>query len=173
MTNTIAVTQPMIRPGVVSDATAIAALIHSLASGFLEFPDGRGTEPFWQSISASEQAVRLTDPRFDYLVAVMEAELVGVIALRDGCHILHLFVAKHMQGQGLASRLWAEARKRSPHTGDFTVNSAPLAVPVYERFGFQRSGERVAKHGVVIQPMVLTGTTKVPVAPEDTTSNRS
>ena len=52
----------------------------------------------------------MTAPQFRYSVAEYGSFLAGVVAGRDGTHLFHLFVASEFQRQGLAMRLWYNAR---------------------------------------------------------------
>jgi GNAT superfamily N-acetyltransferase len=149
-----------IRPATVADAARISALIRSLSTPFFASPDGEGTAPFLDSIG--EPAIRsyVSAPNFRYLVAESARQLAGVAAMRDGCHLYHLFVAPAFQGQGLARVLWQRIRTGAASAGNegrFTVNSSLAAVEVYRRFGFVPDGPAVVKHGVAFQPMRLAG----------------
>jgi GNAT superfamily N-acetyltransferase len=140
------------------DAAAIAALAQASLRDAVPDPDGPAAAAFWTSIGAGAQQGYLASPRFRYTLAESEGRLAGVIAMRDTSHLFHLFVARAFQRQGLAARLWALAREQAHaagHAGGFTVNAAPAAVPVYERFGFIRKGELVRANGIVFQPMTL------------------
>ena len=89
--------------------------------------------------------------RYDYLIAEVEDELAGFIAMQDKTHLFHLFVSPQYQRRGLARELWRRARDAAgPHdvAREFTVNSSLLAVPVYERFGFERVSAPVQRHGI-------------------------
>jgi GNAT superfamily N-acetyltransferase len=82
--------------------------------------------------------------------------LAGIVAIRDGKHLYHLFVASKFHRSGIGSFLWAHAKTRALENGNtdgFTVNSTPFAVPVYERFGFQIQGAFVEDKGVVFVPI--------------------
>jgi len=88
----------------------------------------------------------------------VEAELAGVVAIRGGKHLYHLFVAAKFQRSGIASCLWQHAKTRALESGNtegFTVNSTLFAVPFYQRFGFQIQGARVEDKGIVFIPMKL------------------
>jgi GNAT superfamily N-acetyltransferase len=94
-----------------------------------------------------------------YHVADTGAELAGFIAVRDGSHLFHLFVARHWHGHGVARRLWDVARARAlaaGNSGVFTVNSSKVARPVYEAFGFVPTAPLQCKHGIWFHPMQLT-----------------
>ena len=78
------------------------------------------------------------------------------MALRDNSHVYHLFVDPRVQGQGIASALWAEMKAHARahgNPGRFTVNSSPGAMPVYSAFGFTAAGERQEDHGLIYVPM--------------------
>jgi N-acetylglutamate synthase-like GNAT family acetyltransferase len=80
------------------DAARISSLIHSLSDTLILSPDGLGAEPFLDSITA--QAVRgyISASNFSYLVAEIDDELVGAVALRDNSHLYHLphhSISKH------------------------------------------------------------------------------
>lgn len=145
-----------IRRATGADAAQISSLIHSLSGTFLLSPDGSGAEPFLDSIT--EQAVRgyISASNFSYLVAEIDDELVGVVALRDNTHLYHLFITQAHQGKGLGRSLWQSVKQaalRAGNGGQFTVNSSLNAVPVYERFGFIPSGPKFEKNGVAFVPM--------------------
>src|SRR5690606_40652166 len=83
---------------------------------------------------------------FDYHVAEVAGEIVGVVGMRDGSHVYHLFVAEEHQGRGLGRALWEHAKAECLRRGRpaaFTVNSSRGAVPIYERFGLDRKSTRL------------------------------
>jgi len=138
------------------DAEAISRLINGVAGAFTLDPQGRGAEAFLQGITPEAIRGCIASSAFVYLKLQRGGRLAGVVALRDGRHLYHLFVAPECQRSGLARALWerilavAEARHGPP---PMTVNSTPGAVPVYERFGFRASGPRVEKNGIAFVPM--------------------
>jgi len=105
------------------------------------------------------------DAGYQYHVAQLNGELIGVIAMKDNSHLYHLFVAESQQGKGLSRILWELARDAclaNGNKGKFTVNSALNAVDVYLKFGFvpvldinENSGIR-ERSGVKDMPMALT-----------------
>lgn len=147
-----------VRSATVADAGPISSLIHGLSGLFLLSPDGKGAEPFLESIG--EQAIRgyVSAGNFSYLVAEFEGELAGVVALRDNSHLYHLFVAPPHQGKGLGRSLWLRVKQAALESGNggrFTVNSSLNAVSFYEGLGFVPVGPKVVKHGVAFMPMQL------------------
>ena len=151
-----------LRRAVPLDAPEISALIRSLSSAFTLHPSGLGAEAFLKTIEPAAIASYIAAPNFGYFVAEAAGRIVGVVAIRDRTHLYHLFVAADQQRRGLASELWRHARAAidAPNDRPFTVNATPIAVPVYERFGFVAAGPRVEKDGIAFIPMIR------PVAPE-------
>ncbi len=83
---------------------------------------------------------------------------MGVLGIRDGQSILHLFVAGSCQRRGIASALWGRAKSEllaAAHKINLVVKSSIYAIPVYERFGFKVIGPRVEGAGVTYVPMQL------------------
>jgi GNAT superfamily N-acetyltransferase len=147
-----------IRSATEADAAPVSSLIHSVSGTFILSPDGSGAEPFLDSITA--QAVRgyISASNFSYLVAEIDDELAGAVALRDNSHLYHLFVAQAHQGKGMGRSLWLAVKQAALQTGNggrFTVNSSLNAISVYKRFGFIASGPRVEKNGLAFLPMQL------------------
>ncbi|WP_170851016.1 GNAT family N-acetyltransferase [Collimonas sp. OK607] len=145
------------RPAHVDDAAAINALILQFLHEFTISADGSGAEQFLASVSTEAEARYISDPRYLYIAAFAGEVLAGFITIRDRCHISHLFVAPQFQRQGLATRLWQAALSSAPdlELEGFTVNSSPFALPVYERFGFVKTGPKIEKHGICFVPMYL------------------
>jgi predicted GNAT family N-acyltransferase len=82
---------------------------------------------------------------------------VGVVAIRDTTHLFHLFVAEHLQGQGIGKLLWNHAKDASTAAGNqspFTVNSTVYGIPVYESFGFKATGQKTETNGIAFIPML-------------------
>lgn len=138
------------------EAPAVSRLIRSLAHHFLLLPDGQGAERFMASTSAAELYALMASPHFHYLTAWLGDELVGVAGMRDHAHLYHLFVAPKAQGHGLARRMWDTLLKAARVAGKgqrITVNSSPVAVPVYERLGFRQEGTEIRADGIRYTPM--------------------
>ena len=104
-------------------------------------------------------ASTLESPRYAYLIAELEGQMVGLVAMRDQKHLFHLFVAPAHQRIGIARALWERARQlslRAAPITEFTVNSSLNAVPVYSSFGFVPAGAVMQVHGIAFLPMRLT-----------------
>lgn len=147
-----------IRRGTPSDAGSVAALIASFQSQLTDDPTGLGAAQYLASVSEDAERQYLHSARYVYFVAEEGHSLLGFIAIRDGTHLFHLFVARSHQRAGIATRLWQAAQEAaSCHGGlaTFTVNSSLNAVPVYEAFGFRPAGAVVSVHGISFLPMRL------------------
>jgi GNAT superfamily N-acetyltransferase len=145
-----------IRVGSPSDAEAVAGLIASFQSELTDDPSGIGAERFLASVSVQAEREYLASTRYRYLLAFSGSEFAGFIAIRDGSHLFHLFVARAYQGQGLGRRLWQQALRElcTPNSeGVFTVNSSLSAVPVYCSFGFAAAGSPQSVDGISFLPM--------------------
>lgn len=145
-----------IQPAQAADAPGVAELIQGVAHYFLASPSAAGAEGFLASLSPAAIAGYIDSPDFIYMLGFIEAQLVGVAALRANQHIYHLFVRPDFHRLGIAKRLWQELNSRALAAGNtqgFTVNSSLYAVPVYAGFGFTPTGEAQARNGIHFQPM--------------------
>lgn len=138
-----------LRPAQADDAPAIAALIRPLAQAFVDTPEPSGAQAFWASVSAESERGYIVSPRYRFTVAMQADGLAGFVAVRDGTHLFHLFVAPDLQAQALADAAGA------PRAPAFTVNASLPAVGFYQRLGFVAQGEVAAAHGIRFQPMRL------------------
>ncbi len=146
------------RRGEPTDAEDIASLIASFQSELTDDPSGFGADKYLASVTPEAERQYLLSARYLYIVAIDEDQLVGFIAIRDGSHIFHLFVARTHQRNGLARQLWNLAT--SPEWSGavpsrYTVNSSLNAVPVYQAFGFVPTGGITQVHGISFLPMQL------------------
>ena len=153
----------VLRPATPDDAPAIAALVRPLAQAFVVDPQSDEAAPFWASVDEAGQRRYLASDRYRYTVALeADGALAGFIALRDGRHLFHLFVAPAWQRQGLATRLWQHGRAQAlaspglPQPAVFTLNASLPAVGFYQRLGFMAEGDAVIANGIRFQPMRLT-----------------
>ena len=146
-----------LRPASVDDAPAISALIHDHLGALTISGTRAGAERFLEFITPTAIRGYLESPQFRYAVASADGALAGVVGVRQGTHLYHLFVQPQLQRQGLGRRLWAHARDVliDAAAGVLTVNSSASAVAVYQAFGFQVHGARVEQNGVAFIPMRL------------------
>lgn len=158
-----------IRHAVPTDADDISQLIHGVAGGCTINPIGEGAELFFSSITAQAIGSFISNANLLYLLGFFDDKLVGVVAIRDGRHVFHLFVAPAFQYQGIGTTLALTAIKSSlaaKPSEIFTVNSSLPAVPFYARLGFQQHGPSVEDHGVAFIPMQLALTEQIHPLPQ-------
>lgn len=141
-----------IRPANASDADEISGLITGWAHHYLEDSPPPEAAVFLATLTPSATAERIGSPSFRYYVAEDAGAIVGVIALREGFHLYHLFVREDAHGRGIARSLWERAKSESG-SPSFMVNSSLPAIPVYERFGFVATESAQSKNGLVYVPM--------------------
>lgn len=138
------------------DAEAISALIHDLMPYMTLAPDGAGAEKFMQSMVPEAIARYVTGEEYQYWTGWLGGDLAGVVALRHGTHLFHLYVARRFHGQGLARQMWEVARAAAATAGQgVTVNASVYGLPMYEHFGFVATRPRVEQDGVAYVPMRL------------------
>lgn len=143
---------PTIRQARTQDAEAISTLIMSLLSYFIAEPESAEVRPFLETLSPAATKERINSDNYDCFVAEHDARILGVIALRDGSHVYHLFVRSDAHGRGIARALWEHVRSMSAERV-FTVNSSLYAAPVYERLGFRATAAPRKADGLEFVPM--------------------
>lgn len=141
-----------------ADVPAVSALMWQLSEAFIV----HDSAPEWAAAFARENDVdgirRFVAAGTVYRVAEIDGAIAGFIALRDNRHVFHMFVDQACQRMGVARALWKAAREAAVAAGNpglFTVNSSNYAVPVYEAFGFVRTGPTQHKNGIYFNPMQL------------------
>ena len=142
-----------VRPATASDAVAISQLITGWAYHYLDDPPPPEAANFLATLTPAATAERITSENFRYYVAQGRTGVDGVIAIRNGSHLYHLFVRSEAHGQGIARALWEHAKAQSGTSGSFVVNSSLPAIPVYERFGFVAKDGPQQANGLVFVPM--------------------
>lgn len=86
------------------------------------------------------------------LVGVMDGAMVGLVELKQGCHVAMLFIAPRWQRQGIGARLMNAALEHA-RAEVVTVRASLPSVPAYQHYGFTLAGEVNAFAGMVYQPM--------------------
>lgn len=139
-----------------TDAAAVSSLVLNLVGDMLVDPEGEDAKRFFAAMAPLELMSYMELPTRFYVVAEVDAELQGMIMIRDNNYVGQFFVNHAYQGRGIGSELWRFAltqAQRLGGTGEFTVNSSLAAVPVYGRFGFTATGGPEAAHGFKFVPM--------------------
>lgn len=82
-------------------------------------------------------------------------KLIGVLTMREPQHISGFFVRSDYQGKGFGRMLF-EAMKTDYEKQEFTVNSSPYAVKIYEHLGFVATDTEQTVTGIRFTPMIYT-----------------
>ena len=128
-------------------------------SGERSFYDQREAEGFRRierHFGRFHRAVRLMlfeHPENHFNLVAREGDRrVGIINVRDFCHISLFFVENAYHGRGIGRALFDQALARcyaaEPDLKMVDVNSSLHAVPFYERLGFERIGEPRMRKGI-------------------------
>jgi ribosomal protein S18 acetylase RimI-like enzyme len=150
-----------IRPGLASDAAALAALgARTFADTFLaeNHPDDIAAF-IAATFSEQKQAAELADPATSYLVAELDGALVGYAKLHRGAapacveakapiQIGRLYVAREQLGRGAGEALMAKCVEDARNGGHDAIwlgvwERNARAIRFYERWSFRRVGEHV------------------------------
>lgn len=135
-----------------NDVDAIKALVTSLSRFYLK--EQESTLPTWflESLSTAAFLKRMDDSANLNWVFECEGRVLAYLALKDGRHLYHLFVAETHQGQGIARMLWEHALSQCT-SASITVRSSLFAVPVYKKLGFIENGPKGEKDGIEFQAL--------------------
>jgi GNAT superfamily N-acetyltransferase len=143
-----------------TDAKAAAQLVAGVFSQDVG-PSYRaeGVAEFLGYASPEAFAARLAKGHVGFVAEDERGELVGVVEVRDLCHVSLLFVSGAQQRQGIGKALISQAvaacRRGNQATTTVTVNASPNSVAAYERYGFRASGPEQERDGIRFVPMVL------------------
>ena len=133
-----------------SEIAAAATLAREVFDRFIApHYQSEGVTEFHRYASADALSQRHVSGHATY-VAERDGELVGMLHLREPCHVAMLFVQSSLQRSGIARALLASAGDANC---EFTVNSSPNAVSAYERLGFRITGSEQCVHGIRFVPM--------------------
>ncbi|WP_426210652.1 GNAT family N-acetyltransferase [Pseudomonas sp. TWR2-1-1] len=111
----------------------------------------QGIDTFAKVVAAQAFAERMEGDNL-MLVCVSDGVIVGLIELKQGCHVAMLFVAPGWQRRGIGMGLVNAALKQA--RGQLvTVRTSLSSVAAYESYGFVLTGEVGEFAGLVFQPM--------------------
>lgn len=118
-----------------------------------------GIETFRKFIQPDELEKSLESGNYFMFGCYNGVKLVGVVAMRDLCHVSLLFVDKSYQGQGIAKELVLNAISRCIQEkldiSKISVYSSPYAVEIYKKLGFEVAGEHTTQNGITYIPMKM------------------
>lgn len=93
---------------------------------------------------------------YQMMVALDDSRIIGLITLRNKCHISLLFVDKEYHHKGVGSGLiqaLGEYLVKEMGITYMTVNAAPYAEGFYHKVGFWDLGPRQEKDGIIFTVM--------------------
>ncbi|ESA35534.1 acetyltransferase family protein [Leptolyngbya sp. Heron Island J] len=154
------------RPLTENDILAVSELVARVFNEFVASEySSEGVQEFHRYIQPSALRARAQTNHFS-LISLEQDKVVGMIEMRGHNHVSLLFVAPEFQRRGIAKELLHQAlqicRANEPRLSTISVNSSAYAVPIYERLGFRRAGERQVRNGIGFLPMLL----KLPNQPD-------
>ena len=147
------------RPLDTNDIPEVSELIARVFDKFVA-PEcsSEGIREFHRYIQPGALRKRFRSNHFG-VIAIEQDTIVGAIEMRGHHHISLLFVAPEFQHRGIARELLHQAllicSDSEPSLLEISVNSSSYAVPIYERLGFCKAGDRQVKNGICFNPMVL------------------
>ncbi len=128
-----------------------------IRSVFLRFesPDysDEGTNTFLEFIEKGNIQNGINKGELKFWVCNAGSGIVGVIAMKNECHICMLFVHKNFHRQGISKRLVCEALSDVVPKTDITVNSSPYAKDFYHAVGFDDTDSLTTTNGIIYVPM--------------------
>ena len=144
-----------IRTAQTSDALQLSSLILQAVYDIKDSDfDDEGWDRFSKAIEPEEIERRISSTDYQIFVAIIGSEIVGTISILQNEKIDQLFIANNYRRRGIASALWHHAKANADNnggTGSFWVRSSTLGVPLYESFGFKKTGSRQKLKGISFQ----------------------
>lgn len=137
-----------------SDLSSILALVKEVAaSDVLPLLNDQGQNEFLTRVLDDIKAT-FDMASFYSVKVVVEGEIVGYGALRDGNYLTHLFVAKQSQGSGVGCFILKHLVE-STGANEVSLRSSVNAMSFYERYGFVATGAESEFNGIRFVPMTL------------------
>ena len=130
---------------------------------FLEFESDlypkEGTRSFYRFVSDERLYTVWMNGGYPVCAAFTGDAMIGVAAVRNGCHLSLLFVEGFFQGKGVGRALVSYMQDYVLKTNDgpgyekMTVNASPVAIGFYHHLGFRDTAPQQAKEGILYTPM--------------------
>ena len=142
-----------IRAAKTFDAERIARLILKTSIDCCFSKESPCPDWYRESVATDKIKKMIGLKEYEWLVASQGNEIIGVLAVEKKSCIKYYFVLPEFQGLGIGRSLWSEAIRRSLLSAEVTVRSSIIAVPVYEKLGFVKTGDIADVNGMLYQPM--------------------
>jgi len=118
----------------------------------------QGQEEFLRYVEPDALHARDKENHFA-LLAVLKDEIIGIVEIRDHCHLSLLFVGAPYQRQGMSKELLRRGLeiclKNRVDVLTLTVHASPNAVSIYEKLGFRPLQLEQVSHGIRFTLMEL------------------
>lgn len=133
------------------------SLVWKVFSEF-EAPDynQEGIQNFKEFIDYSSIHQKLLNKEFKMFTCSHQGKIIGVLGVRNSCHISMLFVDSSYHRKGIARSMvekMIEWCKENENHTEITVNSSPYAVEIYHRLGFCDTDKEQVMNGIRYTPM--------------------
>ena len=117
----------------------------------------RGIESFISFIWGKNVKRMLAEGEFIIWGCYSDGKLVGMIALRNACHISLAFVRGDFHRQGIGRMLYAEASYYASkrNVKKITVNASDYGIPFYRAMGFKETDMQLEADGIIYTPMAV------------------
>jgi ribosomal protein S18 acetylase RimI-like enzyme len=122
-----------------------------------EAPDycQEGIQEFKRFLDSSVKQ-QLLDNKWKMWTCSDKGKVIGVLAVRDVCHISLLFVDSAYHRKGIARSMLEKIIIYCKENGDcdeITVNSSPYAIEIYHKLGFRDTDKEQLVNGIRFIPM--------------------
>ncbi|USD42840.1 GNAT family N-acetyltransferase [Vibrio sp. SCSIO 43135] len=137
-----------------TDVDAITALVAEVSKhDVLPLLNEQGQQEYQQRV-LPDLKTTLEGDNFVSLKAVLDGQMVGYAALRNGDYLTHLFVSNKLQGSGLGTKLLKRILE-STEESEISLRSSVNAVGFYQHHGFVATSEESDFNGIRFVPMSL------------------
>jgi GNAT superfamily N-acetyltransferase len=117
-----------------------------------------GIEEFMKYIQPDALVSHLKSNHFA-IIAALESEIIGVIAMRDYNHVALFFVDQRYQPKGIGRELFHKAlevcNRHEENTSKITVNASPNSIDAYKKLNFEQTDKELCVNGIRFVPMTL------------------
>lgn len=144
-----------------SDAEDIEKALSLAEEVFMEYDaphfSQKGVKNFKSFLWGDEVTEMLAAGDFVIWGCCCGGRLIGMLALREGCHISLAFVRGEFHRRGVGRMLCTEAKRYASAKGTkkITVNASDYGIPFYRAMGFTETDMQQERDGVIYTPMLL------------------
>jgi predicted acetyltransferase len=146
----------MVKPFSPGQEEEISNLISSVFHEFIGFEYTEEGNKIFNDFISPENILERYKNGNTILTFQQDGSIIGIIEVRDNKHISLFFVGKKHHNNGIGRALLNEIVSLSKGKTDIlTVNASPFSEKIYSKIGFERSGEKTEKNGIIFIPMKM------------------